>query len=451
MNYTFFFPCDLCEIASRWLFVIRGSTMAECKFPDFKCCLQWKEHQDINLTDLSTAGGCGCKINPGRLKNILEKARALTQEPKFSSRLEYYNIEDQGEVNEAINLAAPKNSWGKLILNESTCDDATVFKLSNEGENEESDASSCIVSTTDFFMPIVDCPYLFGRIAATNAISDVYAMGAKPIMATAILAWPNEQKENNLTDSVISEVISGGRDACRVAGIELSGGHSIVADNPIFGLSVNGMVLEKNLKLNKGCKEGDILILTKPIGIGLITKEFKRRKKLNLNNDNEEFEDSYTKAINLMCTPNELIFDHEIRKNCLNGIHAMTDVTGFGLFGHLIEMMNSTDLVASVERIPLLHESVKNLLTEEHRTGGGIRNAMDLQNFVSCEDLTQLQKVKIAGFDPQTSGGLLMSCHKTVANELQTKYPHYKVIGRIKKKESDQNSTLIHVSSEWDL
>lgn len=235
----------------------------------------------IRLTQYSHGAGCGCKISPKVLDTILK-----SQIPGFNDPT--------------------------LIVGNSSKDDAAVVDIGN-GQG--------IVSTTDFFMPIVDDPFTFGRIAATNAISDIYAMGGKPIVAIAILGWPI----NTLPAEVAQQVIDGGRQVCHEAGISLAGGHSIDAPEPIFGLAVTGIVPLDAIKQNDTAKVGDTLYLTKPLGIGILTTA---QKKGKLKPEHEQL------APNAMCTLNKI----GQRFAELPGVHAMTDVTGFGLAGHLLEM-----------------------------------------------------------------------------------------------------------------
>lgn len=267
-----------------------------------------------------------------------------------------------------------------LLVGNDKADDAAVYDVGN-GE--------AIISTTDFFMPIVDDPYDFGRIAAANAISDVYAMGGTPMMALAILGWP----VNTLSAEVAREVLRGGRDACRDAGMPLAGGHSIDAPEPMFGLSVNGRVAVERLKRNDGARPGDRLYLTKPLGIGILTTAIKKGH----------------------CLPGHvrLVTETMCRLNkpgaafaTLDGVTAMTDVTGFGLLGHLLEMCMGSDLSAEVyrESVPLLPD-VDRYLQLGCAPGGSGRNYNSYRTQLG--ELNQ-RDVQIL-LDPQTSGGLLVA------------------------------------------
>ncbi|WP_025822732.1 selenide, water dikinase SelD [Shewanella marina] len=310
----------------------------------------------IKLTEYSHGAGCGCKISPKVLSTIL-----ASQLPSF---------EDPN-----------------LLVGNQTRDDAAVYKLNDE---------TGIISTTDFFMPIVDDPFTFGRIAATNAISDIYAMGGTPIMAIAILGWP----VNKLPAEVAQQVVDGGRQACADAGIMLAGGHSIDSPEPIFGLAVTGQIPLTELKQNDTAKAGDKLYLTKPIGIGILTTAEKQKKLAP--------EDSLI-AVDAMCQLNKIGAD--IGK--IDGVHAMTDVTGFGLAGHLIEMCQGAKLAAQLDltQLPLLDKT-------EHYLGLGCVPGGTHRNFESYGEhlptITEYQKALLC--DPQTSGGLMVA----VAPEAET-------------------------------
>lgn len=303
----------------------------------------------IKLTEYSHGAGCGCKISPKVLSTIL-----ASQLPSF---------EDPN-----------------LLVGNQTRDDAAVYKLNDE---------TGIISTTDFFMPIVDDPFTFGRIAATNAISDIYAMGGTPIMAIAILGWP----VNKLPAEVAQQVVDGGRQACADAGIMLAGGHSIDSPEPIFGLAVTGQIPLTELKQNDTAKAGDKLYLTKPIGIGILTTAEKQKKLAP--------EDNLI-AVDAMCQLNKIGAD--IGK--IDGVHAMTDVTGFGLAGHLIEMCQGAKLAAQLDltQLPLLDKT-------EHYLDLGCVPGGTHRNFESYGEhlptITEYQKALLC--DPQTSGGLMVA------------------------------------------
>ena len=267
-----------------------------------------------------------------------------------------------------------------LLIGSETADDAAVYALDDE---------QAIISTTDFFMPVVDDPYDFGRIAAANAISDVYAMGGTPMMALAILGWP----VNTLPAELAREVLRGGRDVCREAGIPLAGGHSIDAPEPIFGLSVNGRVKISQIKRNNGAKAGDRLYLTKPLGIGILSTAI---KKGLCKPEHEQV------VLETMCQLNRAGATFA----AIDGVHAMTDVTGFGLLGHLLEMCNGSRLNAVVYRdaVPLLPD-VDRYIEAGCAPGGSMRNYESYRS-----QLPEMSERDIKVFlDPQTSGGLLIA------------------------------------------
>lgn len=305
--------------------------------------------KDIKLTQYSHGSGCGCKISPKVLDEILS---------------------DQGVG------FLDKN----LIVGSNTKDDAAVYAL---------DDKTAIISTTDFFMPIVDDPFDFGAIAATNAISDIYAMGGEPIMAISILGWPIDK----LPASVAREVIAGAKSVCERASIALAGGHSIDAPEPIFGLAVTGKIDRSLIKTNNKAKVGSSLYLTKPLGIGILTTAQKhgilRPSDLKTAKD-------------LMLTLNKL--GQGLGK--IHGVTALTDVTGFGLLGHLIEICEGSDVSAKIEfeKIPLIN-SIDLYIKEKCIPGGTSRNFESYGNKVNS--LTDYQKNILC--DPQTSGGLLVA------------------------------------------
>jgi len=303
----------------------------------------------IRLTQYSHGAGCGCKISPAVLDRILADSGTALPDP---------------------------NLW----VGNASRDDAAVYALDDERG---------VVSTTDFFMPIVDDPYDFGRIAATNAISDIYAMGADPLMAIAILGWP----VNVLPPEVAREVIRGGRAVCAEAGIPLAGGHSIDAPEPIFGLAVTGVVEKRLLKRNDTATAGCHLYLTKPLGIGVLTTAEKQGKLRP--------EDAGV-ARDLMCTLNR----PGNRFARLEGVKAMTDVTGFGLLGHLVEMADGSGLCAELDFATVPHiGSVPHYLEQGCIPGGTGRNFESYGHRVRLAEAHQHQLL----CDPQTSGGLLVA------------------------------------------
>ena len=305
--------------------------------------------EPIRLTQYSHGAGCGCKISPKVLEIILAGSGAQNLDPR-------------------------------LWVGNASRDDAAVYAIDDERG---------VVSTTDFFMPIVDDPYDFGRIAATNAISDIYAMGGDPLMAIAILGWP----VNLLAPEVAREVIRGGRAVCDEAGIPLAGGHSIDAPEPIFGLAVTGLVDKRHMKRNDTAELGCKLYLSKPLGIGILTTA---EKKSRLRAEDVGL------ARDWMCRLNK----PGSRFGKLAAVKAMTDVTGFGLLGHLLEMAEGSGLTArldyaAVPRLP----GVEYYLAEGCVPGGTLRNFDSYGEKVA--PLSDEQKYLLC--DPQTSGGLLVA------------------------------------------
>ena len=305
--------------------------------------------EPIRLTQYSHGAGCGCKISPQVLEVILAGSGAQHLDPK-------------------------------LWVGNSSRDDAAVYALDDERG---------VVSTTDFFMPIVDDPYDFGRIAATNAISDIYAMGGDPLMAIAILGWP----VNLLPPEVAREVIRGGRAVCDDAGIPLAGGHSIDTPEPIFGLAVTGVVNKRQMKRNDTATAGCLPYLTKPLGIGILTTAEKKGKLRT---------QDVGVARDWMCTLNRI--GSQFAK--LEGVTAMTDVTGFGLLGHLVEMADGSGLSAQIDyaRVPRL-DAVEYYLEQGCVPGGTLRNYDSYASKIS--PIQELHKRVLC--DPQTSGGLLVA------------------------------------------
>jgi len=306
----------------------------------------------VKLTQYSHGSGCGCKISPKLLDTILQTTRE--------------------------NIVYPD-----LLVGNSSKDDAAAFDLGN---------GTSVLSTTDFFMPIVDDPFTFGRIAATNAISDIYAMGGKPLMAISIFGWPIDK----LDADVARAVIDGGRAVCEDAGIPLAGGHSIDSPEPIFGLAVTGIANNNELKKNNTATEDCELFLTKPLGIGILTTAQKQGKIQN---------DDINVAVEAMCQLNKI--GALISK--LPSVTAITDVTGFGLLGHLTEICEGSDISAIVEfdKVPTL-KNVKQYLEMGCVPGGTQRNYDSYGHKVGT--LTQEQKSLLC--DPQTSGGLLCAVKK---------------------------------------
>ncbi|MEO6354714.1 MAG: selenide, water dikinase SelD [Burkholderiaceae bacterium] len=315
----------------------------------------------IKLTSFSHGGGCGCKIAPGVLSEIL------------------------------------KNSTGfpvptELMVGIETADDAAVYWLNDE---------QALIATTDFFMPIVDDPFDFGRIAATNAISDVYAMGGTPIMALALVGMPI----NKLPVDVIGQIIRGGESICAEAGIPIAGGHSIDSVEPIYGLVVMGLIHPSKVKRNADAKAGDKLILGKPLGVGILSAALKK--------------DALDAAGYAAMIENTTKLNKPgIALSDMSAVHAMTDVTGFGLLGHLLELARGANLSAKLNmaQIPLL-PNVQQLAQQGCITGASGRNWEAYGHDVTLEAaITPTQQALLC--DPQTSGGLLVSCDPAAVDEI---------------------------------
>ncbi|UFH52655.1 selenide, water dikinase SelD [Spirosoma sp. KNUC1025] len=340
----------------------------------------------FKLTQYSHGAGCGCKISPAILDKILHSPLAVQPDPR-------------------------------LLVGNDKRDDAAVLDMGN---------GTALISTTDFFMPIVDDPYDFGRIASANAISDVYAMGGKPVLAIAILGWPIDK----LPPDVAQKVLEGSRAICAEAGITLAGGHSIDCPEPVFGLAVNGMVNIPQLKQNSTATAGCYLYLTKALGVGILSTAQKRGVLLP--------NDAAT-ALKSMVTLNKLgeVFGQ------LEGVKAMTDVTGFGLLGHLSEMCEGSGLSAVIEfdKVPVI-DGLDYYLDQKCFPGGTQRNWTSYGHKVGT--LTDKQKYILA--DPQTSGGLLVAVSPDKAAEVEQLlqdqgYPHQR-LGWLKPQE---NGPLISV------
>ena len=315
----------------------------------------------LRLTSFSHGGGCGCKIAPGVLAEIL------------------------------------KNSGGGLIPKElmvgiETADDAAVYRLNDE---------QALIATTDFFMPIVDDPFDFGRIAATNAISDVYAMGGTPIMALALVAMP----VNQLPLEAIGQIIKGGEAVCREAGIPIAGGHTIDSVEPIYGLVVMGLVHPDRVRRNADAKPGDVLILGKPIGVGVLSAALKKGKL-----DDAGYA-QLVKTTTMLNKPG-------IAFAAMDGVHALTDITGFGLAGHTLELARGAGVGAVIEwsKVPLL-PGVAAMAADGFVTGASGRNWDGYgAQVVLADALPPTARDLLA--DPQTSGGLLVSCAPEAAAEV---------------------------------
>ncbi len=335
---------------------------------------------EIKLTRLSHGGGCGCKIAPSVLQSIL------------------------GDVKEKL-------PYPDLLVGSETSDDAAVYRLND---------SQAIVATTDFFMPIVDDPFDFGRIAATNALSDIYAMGATPIMALAIVGMP----VNSLPVEAIRAILDGGASVCKAAGIPLAGGHSIDSPEPIYGLVGLGVVHPDKLKKNSDAKAGDVLILGKGLGVGVLAQAMKKEVLT---------EAGYAQ---LIATTTQLNTVGSTLAG-LSGVHALTDVTGFGLLGHLLEMCRGAQLTAEIDfdRIPVLSEALP-LARQGYGPGAIDRNLASYGHEVDfAASLEPWQRRLLA--DAQTSGGLLAAVSPESADEVlacfhQAGFSQAEVIGSLR-------------------
>ncbi|WP_250500666.1 selenide, water dikinase SelD [Caballeronia sp. GAWG1-5s-s] len=308
------------------------------------------------LTSLSHGGGCGCKIAPGLLADLLKRS-------------------------------APMPAFPNLLVGNDTADDAAVYRLNDE---------QAIVATTDFFMPIVDDPFDFGRIAATNALSDVYAMGGKPILALALVGMPI----NVLPHDVIAQVLKGGEAVCAEAGIPVAGGHSIDSVEPIYGIAALGVVHPSRVKRNAAARAGDVLILGKPLGVGVLSAALKKNQL-----------DAAGYAAMIAATTKLNRPGAELAQ--LDGVHALTDVTGFGLLGHTLELARGAGLTARIRyaALPWLPQ-VEQFVQAGIFTGASGRNWAAYGADVTLGELagTSMEAARTLLTDPQTSGGLLVSC-----------------------------------------
>jgi selenide,water dikinase len=315
----------------------------------------------FRLTALAHGGGCGCKIGPALLREMLSDACFGFQHPD-------------------------------LLVGAGTSDDAAVYRINDH---------QAVIATTDFFMPIVDDPFEFGRIAATNALSDVYAMGGSPILALAIVGMP----VGKMPSEVMRRIMEGGADVCHAAGIPLAGGHSIDSPEPIYGLAALGLVEPDRIKRNDGARAGDVLVLGKPLGIGVLSAAL---KKGILD------ERGYAQMVGVTTQLNRV----GRTLAAVAGVHAMTDVTGFGLLGHLAEICRGSGVGADLAfaTLPIL-DSARPLLEQ------GVGPGAIERNWASCKAEVEIDPA-LPGWawrllcDPQTSGGLLVSCAPTAADEV---------------------------------
>ena len=315
---------------------------------------------EYKLTEFSHSSGCGCKIAPDVLEKILKGQHTSNNDPR-------------------------------LLVGNNTNDDAAVYDMGD---------GNALISTVDFFMPIVDGAYDFGQIAAANAISDVYAMGGKPIFANAILGWPISK----LPAELAAEVIKGAREKCAEAGIILAGGHSVDSTEPLFGLSVNGTVKKEHLKRNSGAKVGDLIYLTKKMGSGILSTALKRKL---IGNEDKEALMAELKKLNSFGAV----------LGTKDYVHALTDVTGFGLLGHLIEMLEGANLSAELnyDSIPIMNGAV------EHSSKMVVPDNL-YRNWNSYEKKVKLNKPEAFFIlcDPQTNGGLLLTVDPKHKGDIET-------------------------------
>ena len=333
----------------------------------------------VRLTEFSHGGGCGCKIAPGVL----------------------------GELLAGIPLA---QSFPDLLVGIESGDDAAVYKLNDE---------QAIVATTDFFMPIVDDAFDFGRIAATNALSDVYAMGGKPILALAIVGMPI----NKLPLETIQQILAGGASVCAQAGIAVAGGHSIDAPEPIYGLVALGVVHPQQVKRNNCARDGDVLILAKGLGVGILSAALKKQQL-----DADGYAEMLHSTTQLN-TPGSWLAQ-------MDAVHAMTDVTGFGLLGHLLGICRGSKVTAHVEfdKLPLL-PSARKLAQQGFVTGASKRNWQSYGHEVAlAPELAEWQHNLLT--DPQTSGGLLIACSGDAVPDILQRlhnegFAHAAAVGRL--------------------
>ena len=342
------------------------------------------EEPRLRLTSLAHGGGCGCKLAPSVLQQLLADLPA----------------------------GAP---FAQLLVGTETGDDAAVWQVDDE---------TCIIATTDFFMPIVDDPRDFGRIAAANALSDIYAMGGRPIMALAILGMPLDK----LPVDAVREILHGGASICAEAGIPIAGGHSIDAPEPIYGLAVIGLCRPEEVRRNSGARPGDALILTKGVGIGIYSAAFKKGALSRA---------AYDEMIATTTLLNKV--GAALGQNA--DVHGVTDITGFGLLGHALEMARGSGLALDIryDRIPFLDEAAA-LVRDGFATGASARNwASYGDRVVLPPDLLDWQRTLLT--DPQTSGGLLVACAPERADEICASiraagYSSARIIGAAREEES---------------
>ncbi|WP_448096367.1 selenide, water dikinase SelD [Luteibacter yeojuensis] len=331
----------------------------------------------VRLTELAHGGGCGCKLAPSVLRQLLaDKPSAMP--------------------------------FAQLLVGTESSDDAAVWQV---------DERTCVIATTDFFMPVVDDPYDFGRIAAANALSDVYAMGGKPIMALAILGMPLDK----LDIDTVRAILAGGESICAEAGIPVAGGHSIDSAEPIYGLAAIGLCTPANVRRNTGAQAGDVLILTKGIGVGIYSAAFKKQALP---------EDAYAEMLASTTLLNRI--GHELARD--GDVHAITDVTGFGLLGHALELARGSGLRVRIEgdHVPFLDQAER-LAQAGFITGASKRNWSSYgDGVVLPAGLPDWRRALLT--DPQTSGGLLVACKAERAEAILATieaagYPRARIVG----------------------
>ena len=338
------------------------------------------------LTSLAHGGGCGCKIAPGVLRDILSGMQGFPLPPE-------------------------------LLVGIDTADDAAVYQLNDQ---------QALIATTDFFMPIVDDPFDFGRIAATNAISDVYAMGGTPIFALALVGMPI----NVLSTEVIGQILQGGQSVCQAAGIPIAGGHSIDSVEPIYGLVVLGLAHPSRIKRNASAKAGDLLVLGKPLGVGILSAALKKEAL-----SAEGYAQMIATTTRLNTAGPDLA--------ALAGVHALTDVTGFGLAGHALEMARGAhcDVEVNWSSVPLL-EGVETLAQQGFITGASGRNWAGYgAEVVLPEGFSAVDQAMLS--DPQTSGGLLVSCAPDALDAVMAVFKQHgfsqaTVVGQVSQTQGDK-------------
>ena len=333
----------------------------------------------VRLTSLAHGGGCGCKLAPSVLQQLLADQPAMS-------------------------------AYKQLLVGTETADDAAVW---------QHDENTCIIATTDFFMPMVDDPFDFGRIAATNAISDVYAMGGRPIMALAILGMPL----GKIPTEMVRDILKGGASVCNAAGIPVAGGHSIDCPEPVYGLAVIGVCRPEHVRRNASAKPGDVLILTKGIGVGIYSAAIKK---------GELSADGYAEMIGSTTLLNRI--GAELAQK--NAVHAITDVTGFGVLGHAMEMARGSNLTLVIrgDQVPFLREAAR-LAQQGFVTGASHRNwASYGEGVVLPAGYAEWQRHLLT--DPQTSGGLFVACAPADADAIlrsvqEAGYPAARIIGHL--------------------